>query len=125
MGIIDDLHAIRSDPNKSEEQKRQECYHLKSSSLVDVIYNGKPAPNPISPLIGRDFTIDGLGVRVNFAKVRDDNSLFVDVTLTRSPALPVTHQITIVNPPVIPAQMTGDEKQDLIQAAYEMLSVYA
>jgi len=121
MAILDDITAVRDDADLSDDQKRAAIYAIKSSALIDVIWNGKPAPNPIPPLIRQQFTENGLGIYIHHAVQTADNDLRIEVTLTRAPALPVTLTIVIRNPPVLPRQITGNEKQDLIQAAVEML----
>lgn len=130
MTIRDDIAAIRADTNKTERQQTIDIYNLKIAALRDVILNGKPAPNPIPPLINRTFTLNGTDIRINACSVvnrQDENGdlvpmLFIDVTLTRAPAPPVTHSVYYVNPPVIPRPETGNARQDLIQAASEMLA---
>jgi hypothetical protein len=120
MALVDDIAAIRADQNKSEDQKRRDIYALKNLALVDVILNGKLAPNPIPPLINRDFTVDGKTVRVLAAQEVEKNGtpvLYVALTVNGN-----THQVTITNPPILPKQITGNEKQDLIQAAVEILA---
>lgn len=129
MTIRDSIAAIRADTNKSPRRQTLDIYQLKIDALRDVILNGKPAPNPIPPLINRTFTLNGTDIRVNacsIVKRMDENGdlvpqLFVDVTLTRN-AVTVTHQIYITNPPVIPKSESGNEKQDLIQCAGEILA---
>ena len=94
-----------------------------------MVINGKPAPNPIQPLINRTFTLDGTSILINACLIvsRADADgdlvpiLFIDVTLTRAPSPAITHQVYYTNPPVIPRSETGDQKQDLIQAASELL----
>lgn len=121
MTIRDDIAAIRADNNRTERQQTIDIYNLKIAALRDVILNGKPAPNPIPPLINRTFTLDGKTIRVNVCSIVTKNGvpmLFVDVTLNSS----VTHQVYYTNPPVIPRSETGNERQDLIQCASELLA---
>lgn len=130
MTIRDDIAAIRADGNRTERQQTLDIYALKNDALRDVILNGKPAPNPIPPLINRTFTLDGTTIRVNACSIvprigsqgETINQLFIDVTLTRAPFASVTHQIYYTEPIVFPKTETGNEKQDLIQAASEMLA---
>lgn len=125
MTIRDDIAAIRADSNRTERQQTIDICNLKIEALRDVILNGKPAPQPVPPLINRTFTLDGTDIRVNACSVvvrGDTPQLFIDVTLTKAPALPVTHQVYFTNPPVIPKTETGNEKQNLIQCASEMLA---
>lgn len=127
MTIRDSIAAIRADSNKTPRRQTLDIYQLKIDALRDVILNGKPAPNPIPPLVNRTFTLDGKTIRVNACSIvsRADADgvlvpmLFVDVTLNGS----VTHQVYYTNPPVIPRSETGNEKQDLIQAASETLAL--
>ena len=121
MGIVDDIAAIRARLDIDEDEKRPLIYALKVAALLEVIENGKPPPRPIRPLLGRTFTHNGVRVRINAVEVTAQPALKLDVTFRRAPAAAVTHQITIVNPPVLPRIRTGNEKEDLIQAIREML----
>lgn len=129
MAIADDIAAIRADTNKTARRQSLDIYSLKATALLDVILNGKPAPNPIPPVLNRTFTLDGTTIRVNAASIVSRQGsdgetvpvLFIDVTLTRG-AVTVTHQLFITNPPVIPKSPSGNERQDLIQAASEILA---
>jgi hypothetical protein len=99
------------------------------AALLDVILNGKPAPQPIPPIIDRTFTLDGTTILVNAASLvprlnaegETVEALFIDVTLTRGP-ITATHQFFFINPPVIPRSESGNERQDLIQAASEIIA---
>lgn len=125
MTIRDDIAAIRADNSKTEREQTLSIYQLKIDALRDVILNGKPAPNPIPPLINRTFTLNGTDIRVNACSIVVKNGvpmLFIDVTLTKAPAAPVTHQVYYTNPPVIPASETGNERQDRIQCVSELLA---
>ncbi len=118
MPIVSDIAAIRARGDLNDDQKRGLIYEAKGTALLDVILNGKPAPQPIPALLGRTFTLEtGTTVRVNAASLLPDMVLELNVTFNGS----VTHTIRITNPPVLPKVMTGDEKRDLIQAATEML----
>jgi hypothetical protein len=121
MPLVDDIAAVRANGNLTDREKDLAVYTLKTTALIDVIRNGKPAPNPIPALLGRTFTLNGVSYRINGVKEGVNSSLIVNVTFTRAPAAAVTHDIIIVNPPVLPKVLTGNEKQDLIQAASEML----
>jgi hypothetical protein len=124
MPLVDDIAAIRADGNRTEDEKRVAVYDLKNEAIRDIIVNGKPAPQPIPPLINREFTLDGTTIRVNACSIVVKNgtpTLFIDVTLTRD-AVTVTHQVFYTNPPVIPRSPSGNEKQDLIAAASEMIA---
>lgn len=129
MPIIDDIAAVRQRQDLTGRQKDLSIYELKNAALRDVIINGKPAPNPIPPVLGRTFTLDGTTVRVNACSLvpRVDaegntvEALYIDVTLTRN-AVTVTHQVYYINPPVLPRSVSGNEKQDLIAAASEMIA---
>lgn len=130
MTIRDDIAAIRADGNKTERRQTLDIYNLKNEALRDVILNGKPAPNPVPPLVNRTFTLDGTTIRVNACSIvprvvegETLNQLFIDVTLTRAPLASVTHQVYYTNPPVIPRTETGNAKQDLIQCASELLAL--
>ena len=104
-------------PITPEEEERAARYSLKGSALVDVINNGKTAPNPIPPLVGRTFTMSGKTITIHAASLRADLRLFIDVTING-----VRNQYVITNPPVIPRTISGNERQDLIQAASEMIA---
>lgn len=130
MTVRTDIAAIRADGTKTERQKELAVYAYKNAQLRDVIVNGKPAPNPIPPLLNRTFTQNGIDVRVNGCslvnRLGDDGAtvevLYINVTLTpQATGIPITHQLFLVNPPVIPESETGNEKQDLIAAATEIL----
>jgi len=121
MAIPDDIAAVRGNQSLTADEKRSQIYTIKTTALLDVILNGKPAPGPIPPLLGRTFTKDGVDYHVNSATITPETALEVSVTFTRAPAEPVTHTIIYVNPPVLPRIITGNEKQDLIQAAIEMM----
>jgi hypothetical protein len=126
MTLISDIAAIRADGTKTDREKNVAIYALKGTALLDVILNGKPSPNPLPPLINRTFTLNGVTIRVNTASTYTKTGadgvavpiLFVDVTLNST----VTHQVHITNPPILPRVITGVEKQDLIQAASEILA---
>jgi hypothetical protein len=110
MPIPDAIAAIRA-LRLDENEQRWRIYELKTTALLDAAQD----------LIGRNLTHAGYQFRINRAEMTDQPALFLDVTFTRPPAQPVTHQITIVNPPVLPAARTGNERKDLIQALHEML----
>jgi hypothetical protein len=116
MAIADDIAAIDADGNLTAEQKRAAKYDVKNLALLDVILNGKPAPGPIPPLLGREFTQDGKTYRVDAASATAGGALRLIVTINGA-----QHQLVITNPPTLPRVITGSEKQDLIQAAVEML----
>lgn len=123
MTVVSDVAAIRARGDLTEDEKRSQIYTVKTVALLDVINNGKPAPGPIPALLGRIFTptIGGYTIRINTARMTAEASLELSVTFNANTAQAVTHFITIVNPPVIPRSVTGNEKQDLITAAAEML----
>lgn len=129
MALKDDIAAIRADGTKTDRRRQLDIYNLKVGALHDVIVNGKPAPNPIPPLLNRTFTLDGTTIRVNACsivnRVGSDGevvpTLYVDVTLTRG-AVTDTHQVYYVNPPILPRSESGNEKDDLIQAAAEIIA---
>lgn len=122
MALIDDIANIRARGDLTDEQKFRQISNIKSFALYDVIINGKPAPQPIPKLLGREFTTrDGVTVVINAAALVNEGDLMVTLTLTRPPANPVTHTVIFVNPPILPAIQTGDEKRDLITAASEMV----
>jgi hypothetical protein len=130
MAISDDIAAIRADNARSSRQKAVDIYTLKVAALRDAILNGKPAPNPIPPLLDRTFTLNGTTITVNgcslFNRLATDGTvvpqLYIRVTLTRAPLAPVTHDVFYTNPPVLPRSPTGNERQDLIQCASELLA---
>lgn len=146
MTIAQDLAAIDADGGLLPEHKRLAKYDVKGLALVDVITNGKPAPGPIPPLINRTFTANGMDITItkavqvtgpHFEFCRKGNlwgnhlvvaagahalvlrmDLFrAGVRIRRSDA----DVEIITNPPVVPRVATGDEKQDLITAAVELL----
>lgn len=109
MSIIEDIAAIRARLDLDEDERRRLIYALKVAALLGVIR------------VGRTIKHKGVSLRINRAEATAQPALFLDVTFTRPPAAPVTHQITIVNPPVLPRQRTGNERKDLRQALREML----
>jgi hypothetical protein len=122
MAIVDDIAAIRARQDLSVEAKRRQVATIKATALYDVILNGKPAPQPIQPLLGRTFTTrDGVTVTCLSAALIDDGDLMLTLELTRPPMATVTHTVIFVNPPILPAISTGNEKRDLIAAASEMV----
>lgn len=121
MPIPDAIAAIQARSDLDEDGKRREIYSLKTTALIDVILNGKEPPEPIPALLGRTINHKGFHFCINEARMTPANALFLDVTFSDRPAEPVTHQITIVNPPVLPSSRSGSEKQDMIAAIHEML----
>jgi hypothetical protein len=151
MTIRDDIAAIRADSNnydpvldeagspildgqgnplrRLKRSPQIAIYQLKVAAWRDVIVNGKPAPQPVPPLLGRAYTVDGLTIEVKVCSVgsrlaNDGETLpylYLDIVFTRAPLQPVQHQYKIQDPPPLPKNPTGSEKQDLIQAAMEFL----
>ena len=122
MAIVDDIAAIRSRQDLTDEQKSRQIATLKATALYDVIINGKPNPQPIPPLLNREFTTrDGVTVTCIAAALVNEGDLLLTLILTRPPANPVTRTVIFVNPPILPAILTGNEKRDLIAAASEMV----
>lgn len=113
MGLVDAIAAIRNRRDLDEDGKRREIYALKVNALIDVI-NG-------DGLIGKNLTHKGVQFTINAVSATPQPALYLNVTFTKPPAASVTHQITIVNPPVLPAAQTGNERQDLVTALHEML----
>ena len=118
MSIVDRIAAIRSRLDLDEDGKRPLIYAIKVAALLDVIEHGRPR---VRPLLGRSIKHKDYRFRINAVRVTEQPALWLDVTFTKPPASPVTHQITIVNPPVLPRVQTGNEKEDLITAIREML----
>lgn len=123
MPVVNDIAAVHANQSLNADEKREQIYGIKTTALIDVILNGKPAPQPVQPLLGRSINQKDFTFRINSAQATPENSLLLNVTFTKPPAPPVIRLITIVNPPVLPTQATrsGNEKQDLIQAVSEML----
>jgi hypothetical protein len=124
MALLDDIAAVLANGNLTDRQKDLAVYTLKNEALRDVIVNGKPAPQPIPPVLGREFTLDGTTIKVNVCAIVVRNGvsmLYIDVTLTRN-SITNTHQVSYINPPVVPRSPSGNEKQDLIAAASEMIA---
>jgi hypothetical protein len=111
MPIVDAIAAVHARQDLHEDDRRRQVYALKVDALLDAV----------QALLGRTITHAGFSFCINDARATEQPALFLDVTFTRPPALPVTHQITIVNPPVLPRVRSGDERKDLIQALHEML----
>ncbi len=121
MGLLTDIAGIKLRVDLTDSQKKSLIYQTKLYSIVDVINNGKPAPNAIEPLLGRSYTLGSISYRINSLATLPNYALKLNVTFTKAPAYPITHNIVIVNPPVKPKVSTGDEKTDLIQSVQEML----
>lgn len=107
MSLVDEIAAIRAS-KKDERAATLEIYALKTNALLGVIERGKSVAH-------KDYTF-----RINDARMIGEGRLFLDVTFVRGPNT-VTHQITITNPPVLPRERTGNERDDLITAISEML----
>jgi hypothetical protein len=116
MTVASDIEAVRNNGSLNDAQKRAAIYQIKTVALLDVIINGKPAPGPIPPLLGRTFTQNGTTYNVQGARAGANNELLIVIAINGA-----AHKLVITNPPTIPASITGNEKQDLIQAAMEML----
>jgi hypothetical protein len=101
MSLVDAIAAVRNRKDLDEDKRRRDIYALKVNALVDVIEVGKT--------YGR--------ARIEAVRMTPDHALFIDATFPSG-----RHQITIVNPPVLPAKPTGDERKDLVQALHEMLA---
>jgi len=108
MTLVEAIASIQSQHDLSEDERRQRTYALKANALRSVIE------------LGREVEHDGFTFRINKAEVTPQQRLFLDVTFARGPT-EVTHQITITNPPVLPRERTGNERNDLISAISEML----
>jgi len=111
MPLVDEIAAIRAS-RKDERAATLEIYALKTNALLNVIERGKIVAH-------KDYTF-----RINDARMIGEGRLFLDVTFARGPVT-VTHQITITNPPVLPRERTGNERDDLITAVSEMLEGFA
>jgi len=100
MSLVDAIAAVRNRKDLDEDERRRDIYRLKVNALLDVIEVGKT--------YGR--------ARIEAVRMTPDNALWIDATFPSG-----RHQITIVNPPVLPANRSGDERKDLLQALREML----
>jgi len=109
MSIVDAIAEVRTRTDIDEDERRRLIYDLKVKALLGVIR------------VGRTMRHKGVRLRINRAEATAQPALLLDVTFTKPPAAPVTHQITIVNPPVLPREQTGNERQDLRMALREML----
>jgi hypothetical protein len=113
VSIIDDIAALRARLDLDEDERRRLIYGLKVAALIAIIR------------VRRTIKHKGVSLRINEVRATSQPALLLDVTFTRPPAAPVTHQITIVNPPVLPRERTGNERNDLRQALREMLEGFA
>jgi len=111
MGIVEQIAAIRAG-KKDERAQTLEIYALKTNALLGVIQRGKSVAH-------KDYTF-----RINDARMVGEGRLFLDVTFMRGPQ-EVTHQIIITNPPVLPRERTGNEREDMATAISEMLEGFA
>jgi len=107
MSLVDAIAAIRAS-KKDERAQTLDIYALKTNALVNVIQCGHTIEHK------------GFTYRINDARMIGEGRLFLDVTFARGPNQ-VTHQITITNPPVLPRERTGNERNDLATAISEML----
>lgn len=107
MGIVEQIAAIRAG-KQDERAQTLEIYALKTNALLGVIRPGHAVAH-------KDYTF-----RINDAALVGEGRLFLDVTFARGP-VEVTHQITITNPPVLPRERTGNEREDMATAISEML----
>ena len=100
MPVVDDIAAIRRKRSLDEDGKRRQIYSLKAKALLDVIE------------IGKTYGV----ARIEAVRITPEDALFIDATFPSG-----RHQITIVNPPVLPRERSGNEREDLIKAVSEML----
>lgn len=110
MSLVDEIARIIAQPDLDEDERRSRIYALKANALRDVV----------QPYLGRTVAHDGYTFRINSVEVTPQHRLALDVTFARGPNT-VTHQIIITNPPVLPRQRTGNERNDLLTAISEML----
>jgi len=108
MSLVDAIAAIRAS-KKDERAQTLEIYALKTNALLGVIRCGHTVTH-------KDYTF-----RINDARMVGEGHLFLDVTFARPPSGEITHQITITNPPVLPRERTGNERDDMATAISEML----
>src|SRR4051812_4726388 len=107
MALLADIAAIQADGTRTGRRQQLDVYDLKVAALRDALVNGKPAPSPIPPVVGRTFTLAGATIHVNAASAvrrtgadgQEVSALYIDVTVTRGGST-ATHQVTYVNPPV-------------------------
>ena len=111
MSLVDEIAKIRAS-KKDERAQTLEIYALKTNALLGVIQRGKSVAH-------KDYTF-----RINDARMVGEGRLFLDVTFMRGPQ-EVTHQIIITNPPVLPRERTGNEREDMATAISEMLEGFA
>lgn len=127
MTVASDIEAVLNDTTKNDREKQTSICQIKAAALADVILNGKAAPNPIPPLINREFTLDGRVITVTGCAVINEPTslgdmlpvLYIEMILDG-----VERRIRYVNPIVTPRNATGEERTDLIAAASEMLTQF-
>jgi hypothetical protein len=107
MTLVEAIASIQA-LDLPEDEKRQRVYALKADVLCSVIRLNDTIQHG-------DFHY-----RINQAEVTPQQRLALDVTFWRDDK-EVTHQIIITNPPVLPRERTGNEKEDLKTAISEML----
>ena len=132
MDVWDELDAIEADETLTPEEKRQARLTVKADALADIINNGKPAPNPISPIVRTWFPLDVYRVFIHSAhheeigglpalrlhiEVRTGNTTDSEGN-PNGPMVVFPHEATyFVNPPVL----TATKKKDLVETASEIL----
>jgi len=112
MSVVNEIAYLHARTDLSEDDRRKQLYQLKTGTLIGVIN---------SHFRGKAIAHEGFTFEINKAHVTPEHRLFLDVTFVRPPAQPVTHQITITNPPLLPRNRSGNEQEDMIAAIGEML----
>jgi len=112
MTLVDVIASLQQQRDLSEDERRQQIYALKANALLGVIK------------LRRTIKHGDFSYRINKAEVTPQQRLLLDVTFKRGP-IEMTHQFIITNPPVLPRERTGNEKEDLATAISEMLERFA
>lgn len=111
MSLVDTIAQLNAREDIDEDERRRQFYSLKTAALQRVIL----------PLVGQTIDHGEYTFRINHVDVTPEIQLYLDVTFTKPPAEPVTHQIYFTNPPVLPRKPKGEEEQDLLTTVGEML----
>lgn len=125
MALADiDIPAVLARGDLTAREKTRAIYALKVDSIANWLINGKPAPQPLPPVVGSTFTLNGVDykvVRVAVEQIPDGDGVPIKVLRIEGSAVKgaqrQSFQFRIVNPPVL----TRDLREHYIDAASEII----
>lgn len=125
MALADvEIPAILARGDLTDREKTRAIYALKVDAIADWLINGKPAPNPLPPVVGRTYTLNGVDytvARVAVEQVKDGEGVLIKVLRVEGRAVNGVQrkpfQFCIVNPPIL----TKDRREHYIDAASEIV----